>query len=1055
MTAPRVYTVPPGRPFLDAVARAIMAGDLPVVGGAEPTPLDLPAVTLILPTRRASRAVQEAFLRIGEGRALMLPRIRPIAEGEEDLSLLAGLAGLDGVLPGSGDVPAAVSELERQLALTQLVMAWSRTLRRPVDDEAPFAAAGAATLAQAARLAAELASLMDEVEREGVSLDKLDSLVDAGHAEHWRHTLEFLQILVAHWPAYLAERKLLSPADRRNRLILAEAQLLKATPPKGPVIVAGVTGSIPATAELIRTVAALPNGAVVLPGLDRGLDEAGWRAVRGARSARGDVEIPGHPEHPQYGLAGLVGSLGIGREDVVDLPGATHPGPRIGWRQRLVSEALRPAATTDRWQDFIATTKPDDIRAALDGVDVIEAESADEEAEVVALILREAIEVPGRTAALVSPDRRLARRVVTRLETWGIEVDDSAGRPFAKTPLGTLLDLSSACAQHDYRPADVLALLKHPLVRLGFSAREVGFATRALEIAAFRTLYLGSGLDGIVHALDRARVEAEDKRRRDRAVRTLRPADWDRAHLLATRLVEAFAPVEPVRRSGAAHPLGTLVKAHVAAAEALGARPADENADGSLWRGEAGEAGTVLFAGLLDETLPVVPLTWREYPDFFRGLVSGLNVRPRAPLHPRLSIWGPFESRLQQPDIVVLGSLNEGTWPEAADPGPWLNRAMRERLGLPSPEERIGHAAHDVSGLLGARVVHITRARKVDGTPTVASRWLLRLRALLAGAGCEDALAANQNWLGWARHRHRVEATPAARAPAPRPPLALRPRSLSVSDVETWIANPYAIYARHILGLEPLSDVGASPDAAMRGAVVHEALSRFAAEFPDRLPNDIASALVGHARHILDELDSDPRVAAFWVPRLERFADWFAETEGPRRAGVARTLAELKGETTLEGLPGGPFRLRTRADRIDELGSDLVITDYKTGTPPKSGDVVSGVSPQLPLEAAIAMRGGFEGLGPGCRRVAGLRYIRASGGEPAGEQTDIKADDVGALADATLKDLARLVERFDDERTPYRAVRRARFRYDFDAYAHLARVAEWAGGEDAGEEGGT
>lgn len=1052
--APRVYAVAPGRPFLDTVARAIMAGDLPAPGGPKLAPLDLPAVTLILPTRRATRAVQEAFLRIGEGRALLLPCIRPIAEGEEDLSLLAGLAGLEGVLPGSGDVPPAVSELERQLALTQLVMAWSRTLRRPVDSEAPFAAAGAATLAQAARLAAELASLMDEVEREGVSLDKLESLVDAGHAEHWRHTLEFLQILVAHWPAYLAERQLLSPADRRNRLILAEAALLKAAPPAGPVIVAGVTGSIPATAELIRTVAGLPNGAVVLPGLDRGLDDAGWRAVRGVK-ARGETEVAGHPEHPQYGLAGLIASLGIGREDVADLPGDRAREPRTGWRQRLVSEALRPAATTDRWQDFIASTKADDIRAALDGVDVIEADSADEEAEVVALILREAVEVPGRTAALVSPDRRLARRVVARLEAWGIEVDDSAGRPFAKTPLGTLLDLSAACAQHDYRPADVLALLKHPLVRLGFSAREVGFATRALEIAAFRALYLGSGLEGIVHALDRARVEAEDRRRRDRAVRTLRPADWDRAHRLATRLVAAFAPVEAIRADAGRHRLGVLVKAHVDTVEALAARPEDGDADVSLWRGEAGEAGSVLFAGLLDETLPAIELAWREYPDFFRGLVSGLNVRPRAPLHPRLSIWGPFESRLQQPDIVVLGSLNEGTWPEAADPGPWLNRAMRERLGLPSPEERIGHAAHDVSALLGARVVHITRARKVDGTPTVASRWLLRLGALLAGAGCADALIPRQSWLGWARHRHRVEVNPAARAPAPRPPLALRPRSLSVSDVETWIANPYAIFARHILGLEPLADVGAPPDAAMRGAVVHEALSRFAGEFPNRLPPDVASALVGHARHILDELDSDPRVAAFWVPRLERFADWFAETEAARRAGVARTLAELKGETTLEGLPGGPFRLRTRADRIDELGSDLVITDYKTGTPPKSSDVVAGVSPQLPLEAAIAMRGGFEGLGPGCRRVAGLRYVRASGGEPAGEQTDIKADDVGALADRTIEGLVRLVTRFDDERTPYRAVRRARFRYDFDAYAHLARVAEWSGGEDAGgEEGG-
>ena len=1038
--AARVFTVPAGRPFLAAVATAILNGDLPAANGAAPDALALSDITLLLPTRRATRGMQEAFLSAAGGRAMTLPQIRPISAGEEDLTLLAGLASPGTLGSDALDLAPAVSEIERRLVLTMLVQRWSETMRRGDPDAAHLAdraaAAGASTPAQAAHLASELARLMDMVETENVPLSGLAALVPDEHSEHWQKTLEFLQIITAFWPAYLAEKTLLSPAARRNRAILAEAERLTKAPPAGPVIIAGVTGSVPATVELMRAVAHLPQGAIVLPGLDRHLDEESWDA------------IATHPEHPQFGFRKLLAALGVARADVATLPGADLTPP-LAAREVLIAETMRPSGMTGLWQRYIRDTRVADVQAALANVSLIEAPSAQDEAETVALILREAAETPGRTAALVSPDRLLARRVAVRLEAWGIRVDDSAGRPFAKTPPGTFLDLVIAAVAEDFAPAAVMALLKHPLTRLGLDAFAVRRAARALEIAAFRDVYLGRGLRGIADALTRADENVVAGRRRQTAVRRLWPADWQAAHDLVARLKEAYAPLCDVFAGSAQHALRDVAAAHVAVADAVCRLPeAEEREDGSpLWRGEAGVAAASFFAGLIDPLLPPLPIAAADYPDLYRSFLVGENVRPRVAVHPRLSIWGPFEARLQQPDVIVLGSLNDGTWPEAADPGPWLNRPMRSELRLPSPEEAIGHAAHDFTSLLGAKRVYLTRAEKIDGVPTVPSRWLMRLQALLAGFGIADALEPEQPWLGWARARDNAIRRQRLQAPEPRPPAALRPRRINVTRVETWLANPYAIFASAILKLDKLPALGADPSAALRGNVVHEVMSRFAQKFPDHLPADAHTELMAIAREVIEDYVDNPRVAAFWVPRFRRFADWFADSEPARRDGVQRVVSEVSGSLVIDA-PGGPFTLSARADRIDITANGILITDYKTGSVPGDKHIASGMKPQLPLEAAVALgEAGFANVPHA--PVIGLRYVRATGAEPPGEDRRVALGDVAALAAEALAKLTQLIARFDDPATPYKALRRARFGYDYDDYAHLARVAEWSvPGED-------
>jgi ATP-dependent helicase/nuclease subunit B len=1024
-----VYTVDPGRPFLAVLAEALLAGNLPVRGGTRPDALVLADVTVYLPTRRPARALQHAFLAAAGGKALLLPRIKVLGEGGEELELLAEAA--DTGTDAAADIPRAIGEPERHLILTALVRKWDEA-RRGAGDGAPYVSAGARGPAQAARLARELARLIDVLETEGIDFARLESLVADEYAEHWSPTLDFLKIALQLWPALLAERNLLSPVARRLNVLQVEARRLRNAPPAAPVIVAGVASADAAAVDLIKAVLALPNGALVLPALDCTVDDPSWTA------------IGGHPEHPQSGLRRLLDSLGLSRRDVEPL-GATAASARRAARWALACESMRPAGTTEVWHRFTSGADKAEMREALAGLSLIEAETAQEEAEAIALLLREALERPGETAMLVTPDRALARRVAARLAAWELHVEDQGGEPFAKTLPGAFLELVVAAAQEEFEPVTLMTLLKHPLCRLGMGLEEMRRGRETLELAAFRAPYLGKGLDGVEAALEGAGKQV----RRPAAVRRLGSDDWRAARAVLRRLRRDFEPLAEAMGAAQPLPLRTLADVHYSTAARL-AETGDRDDGSPLRQGDAGERAAELFMKLIDPAMPELPVAGADYPDFYRTLVSDKRIRPRGSAHARLAVCDPYDARLQLADTVILASLNEGTWPQAADPGPWLSRPMRQALGLPPPEERIGASAHDFAAQLGAPRVVLTRAAKVDGAPTVPSRWLLRLQALVQGMGL--SLEPDRPWLAWARARNAVPLRRRLPRAEPRPPVAARPRKLSVTTIETWIANPYAIFARHILKLEELPVLGVRAGAALRGTVVHEALGRLTQLFPQELPDDLAGELRAIVQEVLTGYMGDPRIAAFWAPRFGRFAEWFAATETARRAGVSKTVAEAQGELVLEA-PAGPFVLTARADRIDVSASGLIITDYKSSQTLDNlrRQAEQGSAPQLPLEAAIAAAGGFSQVPAAA--VAGLRHISTSGGEPPGQEIAIDGDPM-ARARTAQDGLARLIAQFDRESTPYRALRRARFqhKYKYDVYAHLARFAEWSDADDEEED---
>lgn len=984
---PAVFTIPSGKPFVDALASGVLAGALGI-DAAEPA--SLARVTILVPTRRACRGLIEAFLRLSGGTPMILPRIAPIADVEEDLLGLSDDLGAE--VPGAAELPPALSPLRRQLLLTRLVLKFGSTRgARPFTD------------GQAARLAQELGGLLDQVQTERLSFDALETLVPEDFAAHWQITLDFLRIVTRHWPKVLEEEGAVDPAARRNLVLEARTRAWLADPPADPVIAAGSTGSVPATADLLAAVASLPRGAVVLPGLDKTLDETAWELLE--------------ETHPQYTMARLLRRLDVPRGSVRDwdAPGVAATTPL---RAALMSEALRPAETTDAWR----AVAPPPVEA-LSGVTRIDCPAPREEAGVVALLMRQALETEGKRAALVTFDRALARRVAAELGRYAVEVDDSAGIELAETPCGTYLRTTAAMIAEACAPVPLLAALKHPLAAGGEQPAAFRAKVRRLEVLALRGPRPARGFKGLAAALRASETSASERRAL---------TGWLRA---LEAIARPFTRLMGRRRASFAD----LLSAHLAFAESL-AKTDAEPGGARLWAEPAGEAASMFVSELLGAARDFPPVEPAAYPALLEAMMEGRVVRPPYGRHPRLFIWGPLEARLQHVERVILGGLNEGTWPPQARSDAWMSRPMRTRFGLPLPERRIGLSAHDFAQLFSAPEVVLTRATRVEGAPTVASRWLLRLDNLLPEGA---RIRRGDEWLAWFAALDRPEEVRAAAAPAPRPPVAARPRRLSVTEIETLIRDPYAIYARRVLGLEPLPALDADPGAAERGSFIHEVLDAFVRAHPGELPQESLALLEELGRETFGRALSRPGVRAFWWPRFLRVARWFLDFERGRRANGVRVLAtEVTGEIPIDA-PAGPFRLRAKADRIDRVAAGLSILDYKTGTVPSQKQVESGLTPQLTLEAAIAQAGGFEDIAP--LGVAELAYVRLTGREPPGELAPVKGD-LAELGGEALAGLARLVAAFDDPKTPYRSRPRPMFVARAGDYDHLARVKEWSSG---------
>ncbi|MBO9379018.1 double-strand break repair protein AddB [Sphingomonas histidinilytica] len=1032
MSRPAVFTIPAHRAFADALAAGLIARH-------GPDPLGLARTVVLVPNNRAARAISDAFVRRAEG-GLLLPRLVAIGDPELDERLGGLLDPIDAEGEGDEPIPPAIDPLERQMILARLTAEARQAAGDPIDG------------GEAIRLAGELGRTLDQMLIEQIPAARLRDLVSLPElSEHWQRSLAMLDTILTRWPAELAARGRIELAERRNRLLDRVARRWRRNPPPGAVIAAGISSTTPAVARLLGVVARLPDGMVVLPGLDTVSDEAEWRAL-GPHEAGEDGGRPPRPveSHPQYALKRLLDRMDVGRGEVATWRWGGGRDAR-SVRARAIANAMAPAAFTDKWHRL----PPAERR--LTGVRAIELANPAEEAQVIALALREAIETPGRTAALVTPDRVLARRVTAHLARWGIVADDSAGTPLSLTPAGTLLLAVAEAAAEGFAPVPLLALLKHPLVRRGAARGAWLDGARKLDIA-LRGPRPPAGLDGIARYLRDG--DGHAKRARAPAI-----GWWDEVRPLLEPLEAAFSKKPFVSspstacKAGARDELRPEAEVETGSPQPTSPDSArDERGLGGLlealretmgtladdagWSGPDGRAAADLVAEL-EAWAPVGPATFDPagLAPTLRLLMDAVAVRPPQGGHPRLSIWGLLEARLQHADLMVLGGLNEGVWPALPSPDPWLAPRIRAELGLPGLETRIGLSAHDFAMALGAPELIVTRARRDARAPTIASRFWLRLEAMTGGITREHRLP------NWAAAIDRPADRLFIGRPEPAPPVADRPDVIAVTRLDRLQADPFAFYADAMLRLRPLDAVDADPTPAWRGTAVHAVFEAWMKQDdcdPDRL--------LPRAEAMLREMAAHPVMQALWEPRLIEALRWVADRMREERAQGRRPIAaELDGRTEIAGIT-----LTGKVDRIDRLADGtLAIVDYKTGKPPSAAQVEAGYAMQLGLLGLIADRGGFGGVEgtPLVFEYWSLAKDRDAFGQvrsPVGGKSHVAPQDFVAHAAAIL---ARAVERWLTGNEPFTAKLAPEYSPYAD-YDQLMRLDEWYGRGSGEAEGG-
>ena len=880
-TQPAVFTIGAHRSFADALAAGLIADH-------KRDPLALAGGRILLPNNRAVRTVTEAFVRESGG-GLLLPRLVAIGDPELDDRLGGAFEPAD-----AEPVPPAVDPLTRLVVLARLVR----------EQAGPDMSA-----AESFRLAAELARTRDALLVEEVPPHRLADAVPDELALHWQRSLGQLRALLDAWPRELERMGRIDLAERRNRLLRGTARRWSEHPPQGFTVAAGITTAAPAVAALLRTISRMPGGAVVLPALssERMMSAEEWDWLGPDEETRRADET-----HPQFHLKRLLDRMGVNRAEVQPWRrGGRGAAPAV--RGRAIAHATKSARFTDRW----ASLPPPERR--LTGIRLAELPDPASEAQAIAIALREALETPGRTAALVTPDRTLAARVSALLARWGVAADDSAGRPLGQTAAGTLLLGITAAAAERLAPVATLALVKHPLAGAG-SDRQAWLDSARLLDLALRGPRPPEGLAG----LD-ALCAAKDRERRTRGCGQA----WAGIRPCLERVDQVLA--QPVSLRQLAAELREL---------------ANGIAGVAAWSGPDGRAAADLLSSLEEaDGTAAIEVRPEDAVPLLNQLLDAQAVRPPYGGHPRIQILGLLEARLVQANLMILGGLNEGVWPALPLPDPWLAPALRKELSLPGLEYRIGLAAHDFAGFLGAPRVLVTRAKRDSRSPTVASRLLLRLQAMTGGLardGRLERLAAAIDDAGVPKPVDR---------PAPCPPVEDRPRQIYVTDVDRLNADPFAFYAKAMLKLRSLDAVDADVTAAWKGSAVHDVLQQWL-EQDDCDP----AQLLPRTRALLERDEIHPMLRALWGPRLIEAIEFIAGQQAANQAEGRRPLkAEIEGQAQL-----GPVLLKGKVDRIDRVAAGgVAILDYKTGQPPSKKAVAEGFALQLGLLGLIARAGGF------------------------------------------------------------------------------------------------
>ncbi len=833
------------------------------------------------------------------------------------------------------------------------------------------------SLSQACSLALELGGLIDTAQMYGLDWSNLRNLAPEEYAEHWQETLKFLEIITQYWPSILSDRGVVDASERKNKLINIQCDIWREQKPLQRIIVAGTTAVSPAMKNLVKTVLDLENGEVWLAGLDKELEEESFEII--------------DETHSQYELKQLLDFLKIKRSDVEDIVSSVNQP-----REKLISEIMRPAISSDKWLELEGVIQRD----AFEGIRVVECDDLRLEAIAIGTMIRKSLEEKEKTIALVTPDRNLARRVACELKRWNIDVDDSAGIPLSLTLWGVFMRLCATAVISGVSREKILALMKSKKFAIGKEKSEKEIIVRNLDKLLWRS--------------DEKNEDAEN--------------------LLAEFYDKAVDFIKIMSSEKAL--LKDILREHILFAEKLACDNVLSGRE-NLWKDDDGQTGADFMANWIAKADVLGEIETKEYLQLFETMMSYVMVRRTRNTHHRVRILGPMEARLNHYDEIILGSFNEGVWPSSPKADPWMSRPMKKNFGFESPEKQIGVLGLDFANLLGAKNVCITRAKTNSDTPTIKSRWLMRLETIMQALKFEKDFLYDYEVVKLAKLLDKEKGYYKIDTPCPRPPLSARPRKMSASAFEKLLRDPYGVYAEYILKLKPLECLNKEEDMRDFGNLVHNVLEEFNKKYPSRLPENTAEILVKMVRKAFEESNMQKEKLSFWIPKAEKMMCWLANVEESYRHDVEKINNEVWGSFSIDDLPGGKFEVYARADRIDKLvGGKVNIIDYKTGSARTKNEVKKGYAPQLPIEALIARNGGFDNIEKD--EVNSLMYWKL------GDKVVCVDDDIEDVLQKTEDHIREVINLFDFETTGYLSRPNPKEVPDYSDYEHLARVKEWS-----------
>ena len=1046
-----IYNIPTHLCFVDALASYIMDSHLAHGGDT----WDISDTLVLLPTRRAIQAVQDAFVRLSDGKPTILPRLATLGDVDEDELLFLSTELGEEYLTAQ----PAINPLSRRLIMARFVHKLHLSDPENQGIEPP-------TLSQILPLSDSLCQLLDQIQIEQVDIDKIDTLVpDAFASEHWVKNLDYLKRIKKHYPKYLQYAGYQDPMIRRNQLLEKQADLWQknlSQPPSatggaqtgggqtGRIIIAGSTGSMPATAHLMDVVSTLPHelGAVILPGLDTSLNGA-------------DVDaIINDPAHPQYGLIKLLNRLDVNIHEVKCI-GGEHPKTD---RYKFLSQLMRPASTTHLWNKQVEDLSEN----ALDNITLTQCDDSIAEARTIALLMREIAHdnensQTKKTCTLITPDRHLSRQVLAILKRWGIDADDSAGIPLDNTKQGIFLRLILWVVRDDFAPVALLSLLKHPMMTGGKRPHEMRQLARALEYAILRGVRPMGGLIGLKTALQSLEASTNS-------------FDMDKKRYIsdAYQVLDILQPLDDFANilGGGQQSLSYVIQQHITVAEKLCSRFDESGSDvsfadtgdaGILWAGDAGDGLVKLLSNAMDvgQTTLINPMA--DYESMMQTFMAGTVTRPHGVRHPRLKILGAIEARMIKSDVVILGGLNEGTWPPIIESDHWLSRPMRQTLGLPPLERHISLSAHDFVQAFAAQTVHMTRAKKVGSQPTIPSRWIDRMNAVIDVSKNLSPLQPVDHAL-WQKQLDDVAKGVKKRGKIKPPAPVLRDgigiQRLSSSDLEKLFMDPYGVYAKKILQLRKLNAPEQDVSVADVGNVIHHVLDDYLAQFPDKYPHDATTELNKLLDKHLKPYGKDAVFMAYWNPRYKRMTNWFLEQEQSDRPHIVHSYSELDGHCMMPLSTGNTIKLSARADRVDTMKDGTYrVVDYKTGGTATANQIRTAAKPQLLLASKILMQGTahcngialpnapvcdaqyWQIKGQGKDNIQSLPTITMARGDTI---KDIKSlpERLEVLSDIFYKETHDVLSHFDGGGAYTVCPTGERPRYN--DYEHLSRIREWS-----------